>query len=87
MVKTIDRAVLEIPAHLMFKPGNGSLKPTFALGPNYKIDLVQVNNSFFAIDAAVGFEKKLAHFYIAPEVRYSYSEQMKAVYLVFNIIG
>lgn len=50
--------------------------PCLAIGPTLKYDLdkeATFNRSRFSIDAAVGFRMKVVYFYMAPELRYSYS--------------
>jgi hypothetical protein len=85
--RTVQKSLFELPMHLVFKPGFGTLKPVFAIGPDYKFDLDDVKKSFPAADISVGIEKKFRYFYFYPELRYSYSGQLNAVYLVLNFMG
>ncbi len=84
--ETAEGTIVEFPFHILIKPIGRKIKPTLSFGPNYKPGLASQYGNWFA-DLALGFEKQLEYFTLAPELRCSYGRSMQTLYFILNFRG
>jgi hypothetical protein len=85
--ETVEATNIEIPFHILLKPFDSKFKPTISFGPKYRMSLTSSLYGQWFVDIALGLERQLKYFTIAPEVRYSYRPSMQAIYFAIHFKG
>lgn len=92
--EAFEPAYLEVPAYFVFSPFRSTVKPVLSAGPGYRIDLDKFENSTLTFDASLGLaidgslriRKRTEQFIMQPQVTYSYSGPMKALYFTLSFL-
>jgi hypothetical protein len=92
--QSFEPAYLELPAYFVFSPFHGAVKPVLSAGPGFRVDLEKFSGSTLTFDASLGLatdaslkiKSRTEQFIIQPQLTYSYSGPIKALYFTLSFL-